>query len=179
MSDTDDELLKERVRHMLNHCEMSNVRVLEFSAKRFDEHCAPTTAHITSETSYQVNEDAFRNRYMWKAELVDDSSAPVAELNATILVEYDIREGFEPDAEAADAICSSTGFFAAYPYVRELFQSSTARLQIDPMVLGMLLAGSTHPRAVTITRTSDYERLGAASPQAVGDLAPDRDRSDV
>lgn len=169
MSDTDDELLKERVRNMLNHCEMSNVRVLEFSAKRFDEHSAPAIAHITSETSYQVNEDAFWNRYVWKAELVDDSSAPVAELNATLLVEYDIREGFEPDAEAADAIASSTGFFATYPYVRELFQTSTARLQIDPMVLGMLLADSTQPRGVTITRTSDYEHLGAALPEEVGE----------
>ena len=41
-----------------------------------------------------VNEDAFRNRYVWKAELVDSSAAPVAELNATLEVEYDIREGF-------------------------------------------------------------------------------------
>lgn len=154
MSDTDDELLQERVRNMLNHCEMSNVRILEFSAKRFDDHSAPATAHMTSETSYQVNGDSFRNRYVWKAKLVDDTSAPVAELSATVLVEYDIWEGFEPDAEAADAIASSTGFFASYPYVRELFQTSTARLQIDPMVLGMLLAGSTQPRGVTITRTS-------------------------
>ena len=125
-----------------------------------------------------VNEDAFRNRYVWKAELVDSSAAPVAELNATLEVEYDIREGFEPDTEAADAVASSTGFFAAYPYVRELFQSSTARLQIDPMVLGMLLAGSTQPRRVTITRTSDYEHLGAATPEEVGELATDRGPSE-
>jgi hypothetical protein len=163
---------------MLDHCEMSNVRVLDFSAKRFDEHSEPATAHITSETSYLVNEDAFRNRYMWKAELVDSSAAPVAELNATLLVEYDIHEGFEPDTEAADAIASSTGFFAAYPYVRELFQSSTARLQIDPMVLGMLLAGSTQPRGVTITRTSDYEHLEAISPEEIGEPASDRAQSE-
>jgi hypothetical protein len=178
MSETDDELLKERVRRMLDHCEMSNVQVLEFSAKRFDEANEPASAHITSDTSYLVNEDAFRNRYVWEAELVDSSAAPVARLNATLLVEYDIREGFEPDAEAAEAIASSTGFFAAYPYVRELFQSSTARLQIDPMVLGMLLAGSTHPRGVTITRTSDYDHLRAATPEEVGELATDRGSSE-
>jgi len=56
-----------------------------------------------------------------------------------------VREGFDPDTEAAEAIASSTEFFAAYPYVRELFQSSTVRLQIDPRGLGMLLAESTQP----------------------------------
>lgn len=164
MPEIDDQLLQERVRRMLDHCEMSNVRVLEFSAKRFDEHGEPATAHITSEASYIVKEDAFRNRYMWKANLLDSSDSPVAEVNATLLVEYDIREGFEPDIEAAGAIAGSTGFFAAYPYVRELFQSCTARLQIDPMVIGMLLAGSTQPRGVTITRTSDYEGPGTTTP---------------
>lgn len=179
MPETDDELLKSRMRNMLNHCEMSNVRVLEFSAKRFDEHGAPSVAHVTSETSYMVNEHAFLNRYVWKAELVDSSGAPVAELNATLLVEYDVRDGFEPDADAADAIASSTGFFATYPYVRELFQSSTARLQIDPMVLGMLLADSTQPRGVTITRTADYEHLQAATAETVEELLPNRERSDA
>ena len=180
MPETDEELLKKRSQRMLDHCELSNVRVLEFSAKRFEDHSEPVTAHITSETSYLVNEIAFRNRYVWNADLVDGSAAPVAELSATLLVDYAICEGFEPDTEAADLIASSTGFFAAYPYVRELFQSCTARLQIDPMVLGMLLADSTHPRAVTITRTADYEQglSDAAAPNDVGQLAEDQGASD-
>lgn len=166
MSETQDDLLKERVQRMLDHCEMSNVRVLDFSAKRFDEHGEPSSAHIASETSYLVNEQAFRNRYFWSAELVDNTSTPVAELSATVLVEYEIREGFAPDPEAADVIAGSTGFFAAYPYVRELFQSCTSRLQLDPMVLGMLLADFTSPRAVTLTRISDYDD-GAPAASAV------------
>lgn len=172
MSDTEDDLLKERVRHMLDHCEMSNVRVLDFSARRFDEHGEPSTAHIASETSYLINEHAFRNRYLWTAELIDNTSTPVAELSATVLVDYDIRDGFEADPEAADAIASSTGFFAAYPYVRELFQSCTSRLQLDPMVLGMLLAGSTSPRGVTHTRISDYGDGEHAAPAVDEELAP-------
>ena len=167
MSQTEDKLLKERVRNMLARCEMSNVRVLEFSAKRFDEHSEPSVAHMTSETSYLVNDQAFRNRYVCAAELVDDTGKPVAELKATLLVEYDIHEGFEPDPEAADAIAGSTGYFAAYPYVRELFQSCTSRLQLDPMVLGMLLADSTSPRGVTLTRISDY-----GDGEAAEELAP-------
>lgn len=172
MSETEDELLKERVRSLLARCEMSNVRVLEFSAKRFDEHSEPSVAHMTSETSFLVNDQAFRNRYVWTAELVDDAGKPVAELKATLLVEYDIHEGFEPDPEAADAIAGSTGYFAAYPYVRELFQSCTSRLQLDPMVLGMLLADSTSPRGVTLTRISDYGDGEAVEPVAAEELAP-------
>ena len=164
MPENDDELLlKERMQRMLDSSEMSNVRVLEFAAKRFDEHSEPTTAQISSETSFLVNEDVFLNRYIWTANLLDSSAASVAEVTATILVEYDIREGFDPDIDAAAAIANSTGFFAAYPYVRELFQSCTARLQIDPMTLGMLMAGSTQPRGVTITRTSGYESLATDS----------------
>ena len=178
MSETDDKLLKERVGRMLDCCELSNVRVLDFSAKRFDEHTEPATAEISSDTSYLVNNEVFRNRYVWQATVRDSSAAPVAEVNATILVEYDIREGFDPDTEAAGVIANSTGYFAAYPYVRELFQSCTARLQIDPMALGLLLAGSIQPRGVTITRVSDYERPAAATAEDVGDLAPERAPSD-
>jgi len=169
VSDADQELLKQRVRTMLAHCEMSNVRVLDFSAERFDDHGEPFTAHISSESSYRVNEHEFRNRYVWTAKLVDEEHSPVAELNATVLIEYDVHEGFEPDAEAADAIAGSTGYFAAYPYVRELFQSCTSRLQLDPMVLGMLLADSTSPRGVTLTRISDY---GNAEDLETNDVSP-------
>ena len=156
MSEIDDEVLKERVRRMLDHCELSNVRVVEFSGKRFDDHGEPVTAHLASEAGYLVNEHAFLNRYVWEAKLVDANDAPVAEFNATVLVEYDLHEGFEPDTDAAGAISGSTGYFAAYPYVRELLQSSATRLMLGPMVLGMLLAGSTRPRGVTITRATDY-----------------------
>lgn len=167
-NDEDDELLKERVRRMLDHCELSNVRVVEFSGKRFD-HGEPVTAQLASETSYLVNEEAFLNRYVWEARLVDANDACVAELKATVLVEYDLHEGFEPDKDAADAISGSTGYFAAYPYVRELFQSSATRLMLDPMVLGMLLAGSTRPRGVTITRTSSYgSKAGAEASGSEG-----------
>lgn len=160
---------------MLDCCEISNIRVLDFAARRFDEHSEPATARITSETSYLVNDDTFRNRYIWKAVLLDSSAAPVASLETTLIVEYDIREGFESDSEAAETIAGSTGFFAAYPYVRELFQSCTARLQIDPMVLGMLLAGTTQPRGVTITRTSDnasQETAGSTRSDELADRVP-------
>ncbi|MQA86030.1 MAG: hypothetical protein GEV03_15730 [Streptosporangiales bacterium] len=148
MSLKEDEDLQARVQSMLEHCELVNVRVIEFSARRLTPGEA-VAANVSSETSYFVDAAAFANRYLWRVEFVDEEQASVAKLTATLLVEYDVSEGFVPDQEAAEAISQSTGYFAAYPYVRELFQSHTARLQLNPLVLGMLMRDRTHPRTIT------------------------------
>lgn len=140
--------LSARVQNMLEHCEISNVRVVDFSGSRADVEGRPTSANITSETSYFVSDEAMANRYVWDATLSNDASEIVAELKATILVDYELSEGFSPDKDAADSISKTTGFFAAYPYVRELLQSTTARLQLDPLVLGFLMKGEQAPRSV-------------------------------
>jgi hypothetical protein len=140
--------LSARVQNMLDHCEIANVRVVDFSGSRTEVEGRPTSASITSETSYFVSDEAMANRYMWDATLSNGASETLAELKATILVDYELLEGFSPDEDAADSISKTTGFFAAYPYVRELLQSSTARLQLDPLVLGFLMKGDQAPRSV-------------------------------
>lgn len=144
----DEPDLQARAQAMLDHCELVNVRVIEFAGKRSSVNEA-ASVNMSSETSYLAEDSYFGNRYEWRAQLIDDDGAEVAELTATIVVEYDVFEGFEPDLEAAEAIADSTGFFAAYPYVRELFQAGCSRLQLNPLVLGMLLRDATKPRAVT------------------------------
>jgi hypothetical protein len=140
MFDNVDQQLQDRARRMLDHCELSSVRVVDFSARRFDGHGQPVTVHLASETSYLVNAEAFFNRYAWQARLDDAQGVAAAEFTATVLLEYELHEGFEPDPEAAEVISGTTGYFAAYPYVREIFQSHATRLMLDPVVLGMLLA---------------------------------------
>jgi hypothetical protein len=144
----EDPDLHARVQNMLDHCEIVNVRVIDFSGSRTDVDGRPTTASITSETSYFVSAEAMANRYVWDATLSNETTESVAELKATILVDYKLSEGFSPDKEAADAIAKTTGFFAAYPYVRELLQSTTTRLQLDPLVLGFLMKGEQAPRSL-------------------------------
>jgi hypothetical protein len=145
----DDPQLRARVQKLLDHCELTNVRLVEFTAKRHDIGREPVSAKVASETAYVVDDSLFANRYVWQVNLIDEDENSVAELAATLVVEYDVFDGFEPDSEAADAVANTTGYFAAYPYVRELFQSQTARLQLNPVVLGMLLRGSSQPRAVS------------------------------
>lgn len=138
------------VQTLLDHCELVNVRTIKFSAERF----GPATADkatVASDTRYVIDDDVFANRYEWTAELADENDTPVAALGATLIVEYELRDGFKPDTQAAEAVASSTGYFAAYPYVRELFQSHCARLQLDPLVLGMLMRDSPSPTPRTVT----------------------------
>ena len=144
----DDEDLRNRVRSTLDHCELVNVRVVDFSARLLTSN-RPTTAKVSSETSYVADDSTFANKYQWSVTLIDDDQTSVAELAATLIVEYDVSERFVPDQEAAEAIAQSTGYFAAYPYVRELFHAHTARLQLNPLVLGMLMRDMPHPRAIT------------------------------
>ena len=149
-----DEQLKARMQVMLDRCELANVRVVEFSAKRHEGGVEAADARFSSEVSYAVGETFMANRFSWQVDLVDGGGSTVAELAATFVVEYQVLDGFEPDEEAADAIAGSTGFFAAYPYARELFQSHTARLQLNPLVLGMLLREASQPRTVTAVKVS-------------------------
>jgi hypothetical protein len=153
----DDSALQERVRKLLDCCEMRNVHLLKMSAERFTPQ-APTSVLISSSTAYAVDEESFANKIQWEAKLTREEDV-VAEISATFWIDYEVREGFVPDAEAAEAIATTTGFFAAYPYVREFFQSTCARLQLDPLVLGMLLAGSTEPRSISNPIAESIDRL--------------------
>lgn len=138
--------LRDRMQRLLDSCEISNVHVTEFSAKRFGVEASPPKINVTNEVSFFVSSVAFANRYVWEVELLDESGAVVAELSATVVVDYEVQDGFEPDEEAAGMIAESTGFFAAYPYVRELLQANTSRLQLNPVVLGLLMKGDQKPR---------------------------------
>ncbi|TCO15408.1 hypothetical protein EV652_12266 [Kribbella steppae] len=134
---------------MLAHCELANIRPVEFSGKRLEVGGEPVAAKVSSEVAFAVSRSFMANRLHWRVELADKEEVAVAELAAVFVVDYEVLDGFEPDEQAAEAIANSTGFFAAYPYARELFQSQTARLQLNPLVLGLLLQGASQPRAVT------------------------------
>lgn len=148
MTDKDTAELRRRAQHMLDHCELTNIRIIQFGAERFGPADA-ASATVSSETRYVVDDGLLANRFEWTAEFFDHDEAKVALLTATLLVEYETREGFVADSEAADAIAGSTGYFAAYPYVREVFQSNCARLQLDPLVLGLLMKDRTGPRGIS------------------------------
>lgn len=165
MSLDQDTDLQVRVQAMLDNCEVANIRLVDFSAKLVGGGEA-STGTVSSETSYLVDEKNFANRYVWRVDLTDEVGEAVAELAATIVVEYAVAEGFVPDEPAADAIAETTGYFASYPYAREIFQSNTTRLQLNPIVLGMLLHGATHPRAITVPKAARPSEDGGSGNRA-------------
>ncbi len=93
------------------------------------------------------------NKFTYSLDLVENEEL-LASLGFTVLVEWDVDEDFEPSAAAADHICNSTGYFAAYPYARELVQSLSTRLQLDPLVLGTLARGTKQPSGISAVHRS-------------------------
>lgn len=100
--------------------------------------------------SYAAEEGIYGNRFDYSFELVGQGET-LGEIKFSIVIDYGVEEGFVPATDAADFVTSTTGYFAAYPYARELFQSLVARLQFDPVVLGMLKRGSMRPGSITLT----------------------------
>jgi hypothetical protein len=100
---------------------------------------------------FAAEEGLYGNRFDYEFKLKGDpDQAPMGQVHFSLVLDYSVREGFTPDQEAADYVARTTGFFAAYPYARELFQSLGGRLQFDPMILGLIKRGSLQPGSVSL-----------------------------
>jgi len=150
--------LLQRALEMLKRCDIANVRLSSFQANRRDGAGDAVRADVKVEIGYVAAEGLFANKFDWNVGLVDENEALVADMSATFIVEYRVAEDFIPDQEAAGHISGTTGYLAAYPYAREFFESTTARLQLDPLVFGLLRLSDMNPRSVasvTSDRPSD------------------------
>lgn len=110
---------------------------------------ASVQIHLAS--SFAVDPGVYGNRFDYRFKLNGtEGGRTLGTIEFSILLDYDVVEGFEPNREAADFIAGTTGFFAAYPYARELFQSLAGRLQFDPVILGLIRRGSMQPGSITV-----------------------------
>ena len=136
-------------RELLENCNIADIRPVHIEANL----TSPITRKYSkvgfdSTLEHAVGPGVFRNRFGFKFALADDDDESVAELGFVLIVEWAVEEGYTPSAEAAEYVAQTTGYFAAYPYVRELAQSNAARLGLDPLVLGILNRDETRPNAV-------------------------------
>ncbi len=150
-ADVSQEII-ERAQSMLSRCEVGNIRPTAISAARGDGNANLDAVHVSVDSAFHVSEDAFAGRYTWTIGIDDDGGVRAADLAVTILVEFQLGPDFVPDQEAADFITATTGYFAVYPYVREIVQDLTTRLQLDPTVLGFLRRGDKFPDAANFVR---------------------------
>lgn len=143
-----------RAQGLLTHVEIADVRPCRINAT-IDERVMPAS-HVMSvdvelRPSYAAGEGLYANRFDFDFVLKGESEAEIlGRISFSLLIDYRVPDGFTPEADAAEYVAGTTGYFAAHPYARELFQSLAARLQIDPMVLGLVKRGSVRPGAITV-----------------------------
>jgi hypothetical protein len=147
--------LQPRVRALLDNVEIANIRTVECSAVLKSERIGqPRYTNLSIKPEFFARKGSMANRFEYLVEVEDIDGADLAEISFTIVIDYSVASDYEPDHAAADAVCATTGYFAAYPYARELIQAMAGRLQLDPLVVGFLRAGHAAPRGVTVVSPS-------------------------
>lgn len=126
---------------LIDNSEIVDVRPVRMLAT-FEEGGSPgtriETASVEVASGYFSQPGVFSNKFEFRISLSGEESQPVARFEYDLVVDYRVTEGFEADDAAADFVTGTTGYFAAYPYARELLHSMSARLRMDPVVLGFL-----------------------------------------
>jgi hypothetical protein len=101
--------------------------------------------------SFAADDGVYGNRFDYSFVLKGDADEDtLGRVEFSLLLDYDVVEGYKPDLEAAEFVTGTTGYFAAYPYARELFESLAGRLQFDPVVLGLIKRGSMRPGSISV-----------------------------
>ncbi len=141
---------------LIANVELVNVRPCDIQAS-IEAGVAPgaVVSLVKMETalSYAAQEGVYGNRIDFRFELLGEAAdLKLGQVSFSLLVDYDVTEGFTPDEAAAEFVTGTTGYFAAYPYARELFTSLAVRLQFDPVVIGLLKRGSLRPGSINVVR---------------------------
>ena len=142
-----------RTMELLDNVVLLNVRPCNIHAD-IERGVAPGTHVNTVEVDLQLSFAAgigvYGNRFDYGFVLKDDDDEKLGTVKFSLLIDYEVTEDFAPDHDAAEFLTSTTGYFAAYPYARELFQSLAARLQFDPVVLGLIKRDDIRPGTISV-----------------------------
>ncbi len=133
--------LRSAAQHLIDNSEIVDVRPVRIVAS-FEEGGSPgvriETASIEVASGYINQPGVFSNKFEFRILLNGEGDRPVARFEYDLVVDYRVPKDFEVDRDAADFVTGTTGYFAAYPYAREMLHSMSARLRLDPVVLGFL-----------------------------------------
>jgi hypothetical protein len=148
--------LRAKVAALIDDAVMIDIRPSEIKAN-IGEGVAPGAAvdsiSVEVAVAFALGQGAYGNRFEFAFTLLGEvEDEPIGHVGFTLLIDYRVSNNFAPDQETAEYFAVTTGYFAAYPYARELFQSLAGRLQFDPLVLGMIKRGSVAPGSVNVLR---------------------------
>jgi hypothetical protein len=139
----------EAAQELLEHCDIFDIRPSQISAEIMSEVPEAVSAlSLDVASQYASGPGLFRNRFTFHFDFVDVADESVAEMAFVLVVEWEVADEYEPSAAGAEYVASTTGYFAAFPYARELAQSMTSRLGLDPLVLGKLTRNEMKPGGV-------------------------------
>ncbi len=136
---------------LLQHCDIADVRPSRINAELIVEgphQVATVTFNPTLE--FAASPGFFRNRFTYSFSFEDVDEKPVATMEFVLVVEWSVSPGYEAPQDAAEFVATTTGYFAAFPYARELAQATTARLGLDSLVLGILNRKELRPGAIRV-----------------------------
>ena len=140
----------EEVRRSLEHVELINVVPISIEARTHGNPRPCTDVGFQVEMQINSAPGFFGNRFKYEIELLDEDEEKTATLDFLLQVEYEVDDDVELESGVAEYIARTTGLFTAYPYARELAQTLSARLQQDPLVLGLMPRGATGPGRISL-----------------------------
>jgi hypothetical protein len=148
-------------RELLAVCHLVDVRPTRIVAEVLTE-ASRSIANVgfVPTLEFLAETGQFSNRFTYHFDLNDALGETAIVIEFAVVLDWTVPEDFTPDRSAADFVTRTTGYFAAFPYVRELLHSLTTRLEADPVVLGALNRENLAPTAVTIALRPtglDYE----------------------
>lgn len=138
---------------LIRNAEITDIRAVRIVGELADPATPPRTDALTTTfeigVAYACDVGVFGNKFDYRFVLADPNDVNVATIEFSLVVDYRVDPTYAPLPAAADFVTTSTGYFAAYPFARELLESMTARLGLSPLVLGMLPHGALSPRSIT------------------------------
>lgn len=154
-------------REFLEHVELQDIRPARVSASLEDgatprDEIAAVTIEVAS--GHLIDEGLYSNRFDFRFHLVGDENQPIATIEFDFILDYSVADGYVANPEAAEYVSATTGYFAVFPYARELLQSLATSLRLPPLVMGFLKRderGQPRPVSISVVRPRVAETADA------------------
>ena len=131
----------EDARELLQLGELSGIRFNGFSAERIAGG-EPVTDEEQAEQSIQVS--IGQNPGLIEVRVQLELTTSAAKYVADAASQYRYPDDHEVSEEVARQFAEAVGVMAVYPYLRELVQTSSARLSLPPVTLPLMRQGEVN-----------------------------------
>jgi hypothetical protein len=147
--------LVERMTALNERLHLSDVHIQRLIGEVFARPPLPVARigfHVAA-PDVQIQQSQFACRFTQRVVLLDQDNQQLAMVEVVCVLEFDLDEGPEPDPEALSAYVDQHAYFIAHPYLREAVQTTTTKLGLDPVVLGILRRSEARPSEIIIGRS--------------------------